>query len=822
MAVLKGQIIYSAKKLSPAIGFFGKVFEAIGRPLFWGSLLASYWLLKLVAFGLRIRFLIPRALLRLKPRTVKVYQTSQRVIWCAPKIHYRFVKWLINSGLHSGIVVVQHLRRIKIRAPRLNFRLPRITLKWIVFSLSLTLLLTTAGLTFYFQIIKDLPNPDKLITRSQPLTTKIYDRRGQLLYKIYRQQNRTLVKLKDIPATLTQATIAIEDAEFYQHNGLSLKGIFRAAVADIRGQKFEGGSTITQQLVKNTLLTPERTLKRKIKEIILAILVERRLSKDQILQMYLNEVNYGGSAYGVEEASWLYFGKSVSQLTLAESSLLAGLPASPTTYSPFGAHPEKAKERQRLVLRRMQEEGYISSEEADKAQKEEIKLQPQKIDIKAPHFVMYVKDILARKYGEQLVEEGGLEVKTSLDLDIQNTAQTITENEIDNLKRLRINNGAALVTNPKTGEILAMVGSKDYFDLANDGNFNVTTSIRQPGSSIKPVNYAVALQMGFTPATIISDTPITYQIPGQPPYSPKNYDNRFHGNVPLRIALGSSYNVPAVKVLSALGVDRMIEQGKKMGITTWNDPSRYGLSLTLGGGDVKMVDMAVAYGTLANMGTRVDLQPILEVKDYKGSVLEKSEIKGESVLPGEIAFLLTDILSDNSARTPAFGPRSQLNISNHPHVAVKTGTTQNLRDNWTVGYTQDYVIVVWVGNNDNSPMSWVASGVTGASPIWNKIMTSLLKDIPDKEFPKPEGLVRLEICPVTGTLPCEGCGGKWEYFLSGTEPKTSCNPEQFKPNQPESTPTPYPKILERPTERIRGKYSELLSPSEKKQARNKI
>jgi membrane carboxypeptidase/penicillin-binding protein PbpC len=407
---------------------------------------------------------------------------------------------------------------------------------------------------------------------------------------------------------------------------------------------------------------------------------------------------------------------------------------------------------------------------------------------------MYLKELLVVKYGERMVEEGGLEVKTSLDLETQEQAQKIVSEEVNKLKGLRISNGAALVTNPKTGEILAMVGSKDYFAKSIDGNVNITLRPRQPGSAIKPVNYSVALENGFTPSTIIPDTPISYRIPGQPPYSPRNYDGRFHGNIPLRVALASSYNVPAVKVLSALGVEQMIDRGREMGITTWEDSSRFGLSLTLGGGEVKMTDMAVVYGTLANMGERVDLNPILEVKNYKGKTLEikklsNEEIKGERVLAPNIAYLLNDILSDNAARTPAFGPRSWLNILNHPHVAVKTGTTQNLRDNWTIGYTPDFLVGVWVGNNDNSPMSYVASGVTGASPIWNKIMSNLLKDIPDKEFPKPEDLKRVEICPLTGTLPCEGCGGKWEWFLPGSEPKYHCDPEKIKKIQEEKTKT---------------------------------
>ena len=651
-----------------------------------------------------------------------------------------------------------------------------------IITISVVLFILTLGFLTYFFILKDLPNPNKLITRDQIVSTKIYDRNGNLLYKIYRRQNRTLIDLQEVPLHLIQATIAIEDAEFYQHHGFSPKGIFRAFLRNLKGKKLYGGSTITQQLVKNALLTPKRTLRRKIREFILAIMVEVKFSKDEILQMYLNEVGYGGATYGIEEASQTYFNKNVNELTLAEAALLAGLPASPTTFSPFGAFPKLAKERQKIVLGRMRQEGFITPEQEEEAVRKEIEFVPQKTNIEAPHFVMYVKEFLAQKYGGRMVEEGGLEVITSLDLEIHQKTQEIVTQEINKLSRLKIGNGAALVTNPQTGEILAMIGSKDYFSEENDGNVNVTLSLRQPGSAIKPINYAVALQNGFTPATIIPDTPITYFLPGTEPYSPKNYDNRFHGNVTLRTALASSYNVPAVKVLSALGVEQMVEMGQEMGITSWDDPSRFGLSLTLGGGEIRMIDLAVAYGTLANLGLRVNLNPILEIKNYKGEIIESREenSKAQRALAANVAYLLTDILSDNQARTPAFGPSSLLNIKNHSHVAVKTGTTQNLRDNWTVGYTPDYLVATWVGNNDNTPMSYVASGITGASPIWNKTMTYLLKDIPDKEFNQPEDLKNIQVCSLTNTLPCNGCPAKWELFLPGTEPKIHCKAEEIK------------------------------------------
>jgi 1A family penicillin-binding protein len=761
---------FSGQKLN-LLSLIGGLLVFLGRPLFYLFLFALYALLILISsIGRAILFLIIRL----------------------PVL----ISKLLNLAYQQAGFLVSKFK--KLRLPKIKIALPEIALpkirisKKLLASLLFVVCCLLLAVAFYQAILKDLPNPDKLITREQIVSTKIYDRHGQLLYKIYRQQNRTLVKLEEIPLYLRQATISIEDREFYSHQGLSPRGIVRAVYRNLFLGRLSGGSTITQQLVKNALLTPERTWRRKIKEVVLALWVETQFTKDEILQMYFNEVGYGGAAYGIEEASQLYFGKSVKNVNLAEAALLAGLPVSPTRYSPFGAHPELAKWRQEQVLRTMVENKYLTPQQAQEALTQELVFAPQKTDIRAPHFVMYVKDLLVEKYGQKMVEEGGLEVKTSLDLKIQDFTQAVVTQEIDQLKKLRISNGAALVTNPQTGEILAMIGSRDYFDKENDGNYNVTTARRQPGSSIKPVNYSVALTMGFTPATIIPDTPITFRIPGQPPYSPVNYDNRFHGNVPLRIALASSYNVPAVKVLSAIGVSRMIEQGEKMGITTWNEPTRFGLSLTLGGGEVKIVDMAVVYGTLANMGMKVDLSPILEVKNYKGKLLEKMENgkwimdnEGERVLSPQIAYILTDILSDNVARTPAFGPSSVLVIPGHSHVAAKTGTSNNLKDNWTIGYTSDLLVAAWVGNNDASPMSYVASGVTGASPIWHKIMAELLKDKPDKEFKLPEDLVRVEICPKTNTLPCDGCGGKWEYFLPGTEPKNHCSPEQLQP-----TPTP--------------------------------
>lgn len=634
------------------------------------------------------------------------------------------------------------------------------TLFWFILGGVATLIFLVIPTQLY-DTVKALPNPQLLRNRDIPVTTKILDRKGVLLYEIYTNENRTPLSLSQIPDLTKKATIAIEDRDFYKHNGFSPKGILRAIKETILHDHIQGGSTITQQLIKTALLSPEVTLRRKIKEILLAVWAERMYTKDQILEMYLNQVPYGGTAWGIESASQTYFGKSVKNISLAETALLAGLPAAPSEYSPFGPHPEKAIERQKEVLRRMVEDGYIKKEEAAKAITEQLHFRTPDIPIRAPHFVMYVRDYLTKRYGSRMVEQGGLRVITSLDSELQDKVQAVVSTNIANLKSLWVGNGAALVTDPKTGGILAMVGSKDYFNMNDDGNVNVTVSLRQPGSSIKVITYSTALEHGFTAATLLNDSPVSYPIPGQAPYQPVNYDGRYHGLVPLRYALGNSYNIPAVRTLNSIGVTTMIEQGRKMGIDTWNDPSRFGLALTLGGGEVTMMDMAEVYGTLANGGKRIDLSPILEVTDYSGNVLEKGNlaIPVEATTP-EIAWIMSNILSDNQARTQAFGPNSNLVIPGKT-VSVKTGTTNDKRDNWTIGYTPSYVAVVWVGNNDNSPMNpYLTSGITGAAPIWQQIMKELLKDKSDEVQPRPEGIVE---------VPCYF--GKVEYFVKGTEPK---------------------------------------------------
>jgi 1A family penicillin-binding protein len=653
----------------------------------------------------------------------------------------------------------------------------------VFFSIIFSVVLFSGTYFFYDRVLKDLPSPLDLVEKEQIVTTRILDRNGKILFRIYKDENRTLVPIAAIPEHVKQATIAIEDKDFYQHRGFSVSGITRATLANIQGKPVQGGSTITQQLIKNRLLSPERTIERKIRELIVAVLVEGTFSKDEILEMYFNEIAYGGAIYGIEEASQKYYGKSVSRLTLAEGAMLAGLPQAPSEYTPFGSNPELSYARQAEVLRRMVEDGYISEEEAMSALQEELQFKSDTIDIKAPHFVMYVKELLAAKYGEDVVSQGGLEVKTTLDLSLQEQAQQALIDELKGLERLNVQNGATLVTNPQTGEILSMVGSKNYFDFENDGQVNVTLRPRQPGSSIKPITYALALEAGKNPITRVQDTPITYQIVGSPPYSPKNYDGKFHGNVPLKEALASSYNIPAVKLLAELGVNRMIDKAELMGISTWQDRKRFGLSLTLGGGEVLMTDMAKVYGTFANGGKTVELNPLLEVKDVSGKViyenkcaLEHNECFSTQTVDPRVAYLITDILSDNQARMPAFGLYSVLNIPDQ-QVAVKTGTTNSLRDNWTFGYTSDRVVSVWVGNNNNTSMSNIASGITGASPIWNQIMRLNLDEENPHKFASPSGLIRLDVCSAAGTLPCNGCLTSSEYFIHGTEPKFHCNGE---------------------------------------------
>ena len=638
----------------------------------------------------------------------------------------------------------------------------KIKLKYFIFGFSICFFFILIPLYFYF-FLNSLPNPRQLSERQIPQTTKIYDRNGALLYQIYANENRTLVPLSSVPKDLINATIAIEDKDFYKNPGFNIGAIVRAAIANFSGKPIQGGSTLTQQLIKTALLTSEQTLQRKIKEIVLAFWAEKIYTKNEILQMYFNQVPYGGTAWGVEAAAETYFGKSVKDLDLAQSAFLAGMPQAPSVYSPYGENTSLWKIRQKDVLDKMLRLGFITKRQRDSAYNQSLVFELPQTPIYAPHFVMYIKDLLIKKYGLLLVEKGGLNVITTLDLNLQNSSEDIVREEVANNSYLNLTNGAALITNPKNGDILAMVGSKDYND-PNGGNVNLTTALRQPGSSIKIVTYAAALSNGFTAATILDDSPVTYNIPGSIPYSPVNYDGAFHGKIPLRIAFANSFNVPAVKTLARIGIPTMIETGKKMGITTWNEPKNYGLSITLGAAEVKMTDMAVTYGTVANFGKKVELNPLLKVTDYQQNILfEKDGVESETVLDAGVAYIISSILSDNSARTWEFGSNSPLNIAGHV-VSVKTGTTDNKRDNWTIGFTPSYLVGVWVGNNDNSPMSPnLASGITGAAPIWNKLMSNLLANVNDVPQVMPDNVIQKK------------CGGRNEYFVRGTENLINCS-----------------------------------------------
>lgn len=636
-------------------------------------------------------------------------------------------------------------------------------------------MLVFAGLFAWYA--KDLPQPDKIVRR-EGFSTKIMDRSGEVLYEVFADQQRTPVTFEQLPETLKQAVVAIEDKNFYKHGGFDKQGYIRIIWNVVTKRRLIGGSTLTQQLVKNVLLSNERTLTRKLKELILSVQIENRYNKDQILLMYLNENPYGGTIWGVGTASQVLFNKDVSQLTLVESAILAGLPQRPSYYSPLVSSNKTAyKARTQDVLRRMREDGYITKDQEEAALNElaqlEIKAVPT--SIKAPHFTMYVKDLLTEMYGETLVEQGGLKVTTSLDYELQQKAQTIVTEEVAKVASQAIGNGAAVVMDPNTGEILSMVGSKDFFAKDYDGQVNVTLSLRQPGSTIKPVTYATAFAKGFTPATMIMDVPTKF--PGasvSEPYEPKNYDGSFRGPIQLRFALGSSLNVPAVKLLALVGIQDMMQTAYNMGLTTL-EPSqenmkRFGLALTLGGGEVKLLDLTSAYSAFANGGLKVEPIAILKVEDRDGKVLfEHKQAPGKRVLEEGVTFLINHVLTDNNARLLTFGSNSYLNMGGRP-VAVKTGTTNDRRDNWTIGWSNSVMVGTWVGNNDNSPMKSVTSGVTGAAPIWRRIILESLTKYPAKDWKIPDNVEAKVVDVVSGYPEHDGFASRAEYVIKGTLP----------------------------------------------------
>lgn len=622
----------------------------------------------------------------------------------------------------------------------------------------------------------NLPSPERLVRRDG-FSTKIYDRNNVLLYDIYSNERRSPVKFENIPDYLKHATIAIEDKNFYKHQGYDIWGMFRGASRLFTYGRAQGGSTISQQLVKNVLLSSERSVIRKVREFVLTSQIERKYNKDEILTMYLNEAPYGGTAWGVEAGADVYFGKKVNELNLVESAILAGLPQRPSAYSPYGSDPKAYIGRTKDVLRRMQEDGYITREQEEEAlgQLESVQFIGKGASFKAPHFVMFVREILEERYGANLVEQGGLKVTTTLDWTLQEKAQEMVSTEIAKLEDLHITNGAAVVMDPATGHILAMVGSKNFLAEDYDGQVNVALAKRQPGSAIKPVTYLTSLRKGYTASTMLMD--VSTVFPGgvnQPDYTPINYDGKYRGPVQVRYGLANSLNIPAVKMLALVGVKDMLATAYELGFETLEPTKqnleRFGLSVTLGGGEVTLLDLTSSYSAFANGGKRIEPINILKVEDASGKVLEEhKEKEGRQVIdPGE-AFIISHILSDNEARAEVFGRASSLVIPGW-QIAVKTGTTNDQRDNWTIGWNPHIMTGVWVGNNDNSPMKQVASGVTGASPIWKKIMLEALLGKPNISLEVPENVVTAEVDKLSGQAAHDGFPSRTEYFIKGTEP----------------------------------------------------
>ncbi|MBU0576602.1 transglycosylase domain-containing protein [Patescibacteria group bacterium] len=644
----------------------------------------------------------------------------------------------------------------------------------------------------YAWYAKDLPKPGEVVRKSG-FSTRIYDREGELLYDLYNTERRIPINIKNIPDYLKHATVAIEDKDFYKHGGFDLLTIIRIPYNIIFRHRVIGGSTLTQQLVKNALLTNERTIIRKYKELILSLQIERRFSKDEILEMYLNEAPYGGTAWGVGAAADMYFKKDVRDLTVVESAFLAGLPQRPSIYSPFAGKEDKDgnpywQGRTETVLEKMKEYGYLTEIAYQEATTELNSMEFERTvsNIKAPHFVFYIRDQLEEMFGEDVVESGGLQVTTTLDLKLHEKAEEIVQEEVEDIAYLNITNGAAMVMDPDTGEILSMVGSADYFakeatqegEVAIGGQFNVAVDgLRQPGSSIKPVTYLAMFQRGHTPASMLMDVETEFMTgidSTEKPYQPKNYDGKFHGPISLRNALGSSINVPAVKSVAIVGVDNFLQLAYELGFDTLEPTQenlrRFGLAVTLGGGEVHLLDTVTAYSTFANGGRKVQPISILKVQDMNGSVLfEHKQVNGPQVISAGEAFLINHVLSDNNARLLAFGANSLLNTGRP--IAVKTGTTNDQRDNWTIGWSQKIMVGTWVGNNDNSPMKQVASGVTGASPIWRRIILAALEEgYGAPEWVAPEGVEQVQVDSLSGYPSHNSFPEKTEYVLRGTLP----------------------------------------------------
>ena len=641
-----------------------------------------------------------------------------------------------------------------------------------LWSILFVFIIITSFIAAFFYYSRYLPDPNAWQDRKVIQSTKIYDRENKtLLYEIHGEEKRTIVAYSDISQIVKNATIVAEDAEFYNHSGINFRGILRAVLADIRDKKIlEGGSSITQQLIKNAYLSPERTFSRKTKELILAITLEKKYSKDEILNFYLNQIPYGSNSYGIEAAAQTYFNKPAKELNLAEAVYLAALPKAPSYYSPYGSHGNELKARANYILGRLYDLKYISKKDLDGAEKMTVDFANQKSDITAPHFVMFVREYLNEKYGENFVEKSGLKVTTTLDLNLQNIAERIVKEGAERNKIYNAQNAALTAIDPKTGQILVMVGSKNYNDDPEpegcepgkncefDPNVNITTRLRQPGSAFKPFVYAAAITNGYTPQTIIWDVPTEFNhlcswngiaesgVDQETCYKPKNYDGRFRGPVTLKQALANSLNVPSVKVLYLAGINNSINLAENMGITTLKDRSRYGLSLVLGAAEVKLLDMVSAFGVFSQDGIRREPVSIIKVEDGSGQILEEYREQNRRVIDEQAAREITAILSDNNARAPMFGLYSPLSLGLIP-AAAKTGTTQDpndetkARDAWIIGYTPSLVAGVWAGNNNNAPIEKGGAGVAAAGPIWQNFMTAALKDKPIEIFNNPDPII---------------------------------------------------------------------------------
>lgn len=672
---------------------------------------------------------------------------------------------------------------------RLSVEQDSLALFWRGFVISIAGILTLSvvaialGLGAYLIIALRLPSPTELRARAASfVSTKIYDRNGELLWEIFDPTGgkRTLVPLSEIPDSLINATIATEDPTFYSNPGFSPLAIARAFWQNLTEREIvSGASTITQQLVKSLFVGREVTFKRKVQEAVLAAEITRTYDKDTILEIYLNEIYYGNLAYGVAAAAETYFGKEVKDLTLGESALLVGLVPAPVAYDPYQNLPT-ALEARKVVLDRMVKHGYITEKEAEAAAAEPVKLKPIRYDIKAPHFVFYVRQLIEQKYGTDLLYRGGLRVDTTLDLRMQEAAEQVAREQIKKLIPHKANNIALVAIDPTTGEIRAMLGSVDYNDASIDGQVNVALQPNQPGSAIKPLTYVAAFEKGWTPATMIMDVATKYPDPNQPSgfWEPKNYDDKEHGPVSVRTALANSYNIPAVKALQYIGVQSLLEMARRLGIKSLNQPY-YGLSLTLGGGDVTLLELTGAYTAFATGGTWREPAAILRITDSSGKELYKYDTgQGRPALDPRRAYLITSILSDNEARTPTFGPNSPLKLSKP--AAAKTGTTNDYKDAWTIGYTTSLLTGVWVGRTDNKEMDRIA-GSSGAGPVWHDFMEKALP-IMEAEgkkavaFPRPSGIVEVEVCAISGERPTSDCPARRrELFVAGTEPSQDCS-----------------------------------------------